>query len=149
MLVLSYEFYDIRFYELLVISEAISDYGAQEVTLHSPMACLPIYLFTCSSRHINNKVGDILHLPRHLLLKLGDDFTSHGLMFKASIYHFIVFSSHGSNSQEIFLSHRLISAALHGCSFHHLVVYIYDSVEYIILLPKRNIPLDIIIFLDS
>ena len=34
MLVLSYEFVDIRFCELLVISKAISDYGAQAFALH-------------------------------------------------------------------------------------------------------------------
>ena len=38
MLVLSYEFSDIRFCELLDIFEAISDYGAQEFTLHIPRA---------------------------------------------------------------------------------------------------------------
>ena len=42
MLVLSYEFADIIFCELLVISEAISDYGAQAFALHSPRASLPL-----------------------------------------------------------------------------------------------------------
>ena len=42
MLVLSYEFADIRFCELLVIHEALLYYGAQEFTLHSPMASLPL-----------------------------------------------------------------------------------------------------------
>ena len=67
-------------------------------------------------------------------------------MFKASIYQFLGCSSHGSNSQELSLSLKLISAALHGSSFHHAVVYIFYSVEYIILLPKRKIPPDISIF---
>ena len=103
-----------------------------------------------------------MHPPRHLLLKLGDEFSSnglmfkaaiyqflwfssHGLMFKAAIYQFLGFSSHGSNSQEIFLSHQLILVALHGSNFHLVVVYVPDLVEYILLLPKRNIPPDIII----
>ena len=99
MLVFSYEFADIRFCEILVIVEAISDYGAQAFSLHSPRVSLPIYLITCSSPHRTSKVGDILHPPGHLLLTLGADFTSHELNFKASIYQFLGFSSHGSNSQ--------------------------------------------------
>ena len=85
MLVLSYEFYDIIFCELLDISEAISDYIAQEFIFHSPKASLPIFFITCSSPHKTSKVGDILHPLGHLLLTLGADFTSHGLMFKAEI----------------------------------------------------------------
>ena len=38
----------------------------------------------------------------------------------------------------------MISVALHGFSVHLAVVYIPDSVEHIVLLPKRKIPLDII-----
>ena len=49
---------------------------------------------------------------------LGADFISHGLMFKDEIYHLLRYSSHGSNSQAPFLSHQLISIALHGSSFH-------------------------------
>ena len=97
MLVISYEFADIRFCDLLVIFEAISDYGSQAFTLHSPRASLP--LVTCSSPHRASKEGDILHLPGHLLLTLGDDFTTHGFLFKADIYHIIGCSSHGSNFQ--------------------------------------------------
>ena len=118
MLVSSYEFADIIFFESLVISEAILDNGAQAFALHSPKDSLPTFLTTCSSPHRTSKVGYILHPPGHLLLTLGDDFSSHGLMFKDSIYHFIGCSSHGSNSQEPLLSHQLISAALHGFSFH-------------------------------
>ena len=140
MLVLSYEFVDIRFCKILVISKSISDYGAQAFALHVPRAYLPTFFITCSSPHRTSKVGDILHLPRHLLLTLGDDFTSNGLIFKDSIYHFFGCSSHGSNYQELFLSQQLISAALHGSSFHGATVYISDSVEYIVLLPKRKIP---------
>ena len=127
----------------MVIYEAMSYYGAQTFSIHSPWSSLPIYLITCSSPHRTSKDGDILHSPGHFLLTLGADFTSHGLMFKAAIYQLLGFSSHGSNSQELFLSHQLISAALHGSSFHCSTVYISDSVEYIILLPKRNIPPDI------
>ena len=87
MLVSSYEVADIVFCESLVISEAISDYGAQAFTLHSPRASLPFYLITCSSPHRTSKDGDILHSSGHLLLTLGADFTSHGLMFKATIYN--------------------------------------------------------------
>ena len=84
-----------------------------------------------------------MHPLGHSFLTLGDDFTSHGLMFRASIYQFLGCSSHGSNSQEIFLSRKLISTALHGSSFHRATVYIYDSLEYNILLPKSKIHLDI------
>ena len=144
MLVLSYEFSDIIFCEILDISEAISDYGAQAFALHNPKASLP--LVTCSSPHRISKEGDIMHPPGHLILTVGDDFTTHGFFFKADIYRFIRCSSHGSNSQEPLLSLQMISATLHGSSFHHAVVYISDSVEYIVLLPKRKIPPDIRIF---
>ena len=66
MLVFSYEFYDIIYCELLNIFEAISYYGAQSFSLHSPKDSLPIYLITCSSPHRTSKHGDILHSPRHL-----------------------------------------------------------------------------------
>ena len=82
-----------------------------------------------------------MHSLGHLLLTLGVDFTSHGLMFKASIYNFLGFSLHGSYSQERLLSYQLISIALHGSNFHLAVVYVPDSLEHILLLPKRNIPL--------
>ena len=136
MLVFSYEFADIIFYEILVIYEAILDYGSQAFDLHSPRASLP--LVTCSYLHRTSKVGDILHPPRHLLLTPGDDFSSHGLMFKAEIYQFLGCSSHGSNSQSHFLSHQLVSAALHGSNFHPATVYIPDLVGHAILLPKRK-----------
>ena len=84
-----------------------------------------------------------MHPPGHFLLTIGADFTTHGLLFKDDIYQILGCSSHGSNFQEIFLSLQLISAALHGSSFHHATVYIYDLVEYINILPKRNIPPDI------
>ena len=132
MLVLSYEFADIRFCEILVIFEAILDYGAQT------FASLP--LVTCSSPHKTSKEEDILHPPGHLLLTLGVDFTIHGLLFKAAIYQFLVCSSHGSNSQAHFLSLQMVSTALHGSSFHPADVDIPDSVGHIIVLPKRKIP---------
>ena len=97
MLVLSYEFADITFCELLVLSEAISDYGSQAFVLHSPKASLP--LVTCSSPCRTSKEENILHPLGHLLLTLGDDFTSHGLIFKAAIYQLLGCSSHGLNSQ--------------------------------------------------
>ena len=81
-----------------------------------------------------------MHSSGHLLLTLGADFTSRGLMFKDEIYQFLGFSSHGSNSQEIFLSYRFISVVQHGSSFHLAVVYISDSVEHFLLLPKKKIP---------
>ena len=62
----------------------------------------------------------------------------------SDIYNILGCSSHGLNSQERFLSLQLISATLHGSSFHSAAVYIFYSVEYIIILPKRNINLDII-----
>ena len=148
ILVFSNEFYDILYCESLVILEAISDYGSQAFSLHSPSIYLPFYLITCSSPNKTSKYGDILHSLGYLLLTLGDDFTSHGLMFKATIYHFIGLTSHGSNFQALFLSHQLISVALHGSNFHLVVVYVPDSVEYILLLLKRKIPPDISISLD-
>ena len=114
--------------------------------LHNPRASL--HLVTCSSPHRTSKEEDILHPPGHLLLTLGADFTTHGLLFKADIYHILGCSSHGSNSQDFFLSLELISTTLHGSSFHRATVYIFYSVEYIILLPKRKIPLEIRICLD-
>ena len=87
MLVFSSEIVDIRFCELLDIYKAISYYGAQSFALHSPRDSLP--LVTCSSPHRTSKEGDILHMYGHLLITLGDDFTSHGLMFNAAIYQFL------------------------------------------------------------
>ena len=116
-------------------------------SLHSLGDSLPIYFITCSSPHRTSKDGVILHPPGHFLLTLGAYFTSHGLMFNAAIYQFLGFSSHGSNSQEIFLSHQLISVSLHGSSFHLAVVYVPDSIENFIILPKRKIPPDIVISL--
>ena len=81
----------------------------------------------------------------HLLLTLGADFTSHGSIFKAATYKLLGFTSHDSNSQALFLSHQLISVALHGSSFHLAVVYVLDSVEHIPLIPKRKIPPNIIL----
>ena len=118
MLVFSYEFADIRFCEILVIAEAISDYESQAFALHSPRDALPTFFITCSSPHRTSKVGDILHPSRHLLLTLGANSTSHGLMFKAEIYQLLGCSSHGLNSLTPFLSHQLIFIALHGSSFH-------------------------------
>ena len=101
---------------------------------------------TCSSPHSTSKDGDILHSPGHLLLTPGADFNSHGLMFKGAIYKLLGFTSHGSNSQAILLSHRLISIALHGSSFHLVVVYVPNSVEHTPLLPNRKIKPGIIIY---
>ena len=144
MLVLSYDFDDIIFFELLDIYVPISYYGSQSFVLDSPKDSLP--LVTCSTPHRTSKEEDILHPPGHLLLKIGDDFTTHGFIFKADIYHILGCSTHGSNYQEMFLSLQLISAALHGSSFHHETVYISDSVGYIVILPKRKIPLEISLF---
>ena len=89
-----------------------------------------------------------MHSPGHLLLTLGADFTSHGLMFKAVIYHLLGFSSHGLNSQALLFSHQLTSFALHGSSFHLAAVYVPDLVEHFLLLPKRKISVDIVISLE-
>ena len=135
----------IKFYYVtpLAISEAISDYGAQAFALNIPSASLP--LITCSSPHRTSKEEDILHPLGHLLLKLGADFTTHGLLFKAATYQFLECSTHCSNPQEPLLSLQMISTALHGSIFHRAIVYISDSVECIVLLPKWKIPLDIFI----
>ena len=120
----SYEVADILFCESFSTSEDISDYGAQAFALHSPRDSLP--LVTCSSPHITSKEEDILHLLGHLLLSLGDDFTTHGLLLKAATYPFLECSTHGSNPQALLLSYQLISVALHGSSFHPAVVYVPD-----------------------
>ena len=65
-------------------------------------------------------------------------------MFKAAIYQLLGCSSHGLNSQAPFLSHQLISSTLHRFIFYLAAVYILDSVEHIILLPKRKIPPNIV-----
>ena len=122
----------------------MSDYGAQAFTLHSPSASLP--LITCSSPHRTSKEEDILHPPKHFLLTLGADFTTHGLLFMAETYNFLECSSHVLNPQEPFLTYQLISVALHGSIFHPVVVYISYLVEHILLLPKRKTPPDIIIY---
>ena len=103
------------------------DYGAQAFTLYSPRDSLP--LVTCSSPHITSKEEDILHLLGHLILTLGDDFTTHGFLFKAAKYQFLECSTHCSNPQALFLSYQLISVSLHWSSFHPVVVYISDLVE--------------------
>ena len=92
MLVSSYGVAAILFFDSLVILEAILDYGAQVFSLHSPRDSLPTFFITCSSPHRTSKVGDILHPPGHLLLTLGADFTTHGLLFMAETYHFLEFS---------------------------------------------------------
>ena len=84
-----------------------------------------------------------MHPLGHLLLKIGADFTTHGFLFKVETYQFLEFSTHGSNPQETLLSLQMISATLHGSSFHRAAVCISDSVGYIVLLPKRKIPPDI------
>ena len=84
-----------------------------------------------------------MHPPRHLLLTLGDVLTTHGLLLMDATYQFLECSSHSLNSQEPFLTFQLTSVALHGSSLHPATVYISDLVEHIILLPKRKIPLDI------
>ena len=106
--------------------------------LSSPKASIP--LVTCSSPHRTSKEEDILHLPKHLLLTLGADFTTHGLLFKSDIYQVLGCSSHGLNSQELLPSLQLISAALHGSSFHRAAVYISDPVACIVIFPKWKIP---------
>ena len=64
-------------------------------------------------------------------------------MFKAAIYQFLECSTHGLKPQEPFLFLQMILVALHGSSFHRAAVYISNSVERIVILPKRNIPPDI------
>ena len=122
--------------------EAISDYGAPAFALNSPSASLP--LITCSSPHRTSKEEDFLHPPRHLLLTLGAILTTHGLLFMATTYQFLECSSHILNPQEPFLTYQFNSVALHGSSLHPATVYISDLVEHIILLPKRNIPPDML-----
>ena len=102
-------------------------------------------MVTCSSPHRTSKDEDILLPLGHLLLNIGADFTNHGFLFRAATYHFLECSTHGSNPQEPFLSLQMISATLHGSSFHRAAIYISDSIECIVLLPKWKIPPDIFI----
>ena len=71
MLVFSHEFDDIIFCESFKILEAISDYGAQKLSLHGLRSYLPFYLITCSSPHSTSKDGDIMHSLGHLGLIVG------------------------------------------------------------------------------
>ena len=115
VLVSSYGVAGILFCYSLAIFEDISDYGSQAFSLHSPRSSLP--LVTCSSPHRTGKEEYFLHPPGHLLLTLGDTFTTHGLLFMAEKYQFLDCSSHGLNPQEPFLTYQLISVALHGLVF--------------------------------
>ena len=90
-------------FESLYIFEAISDYGAQAFALNNASASLP--LITCSSPHKTSKEEDILYPLEHLLLTLGADFTTHGLLFMATTYRFLECSSHVLNPQEPFLTY--------------------------------------------
>ena len=100
-------------------------------------------MVTCSSPHGTGKEENFLHPSGHLLLTLGVVFTTHGLMFMDATYQFLECSSHGLNPEEPFLTYQLISVALHGSSLHPAAVFIFYLVKHTILLPKRNIPLDI------
>ena len=55
MLLSSYEFDNIKFFESLDILEAISYYGAQSFSLHGPRNSLPFYSITCLSPHSSRK----------------------------------------------------------------------------------------------
>ena len=101
-------------------------------------------MIKCSSPHKTSKEEDFLHPLGHLLLTLGDVLTTHVFLFMDATYHFIECSSHSLNSQEPFLTFQLTKVALHGSSLHPTAVYISDLVEHIIILPKKNIPPDII-----
>ena len=86
VLVSSYEVGDILLCDSLAILEAILDYGAQAFALNNPGASLP--LITCSSPPRTGKEEYFLHLPEHLLLTLGDVFTTNGFLFMAETYQF-------------------------------------------------------------
>ena len=90
--------------DTLDVWEDIQDYGSQAFTLHGPMPPHPSYMITCTLPYNDNEIGYILHLLGHFLLTSGDDFTSHGSMFKAETSQLLGFTSHGSNSQAPMLS---------------------------------------------
>ena len=94
VLVSSYEVAYILFCDSLDILEDISDYGAQEFSLNSPMDSL--LLVRCSTPHRTSKEVDFLHPPGHLLLTLGDIFTTHGFLFMDTTYQFLECSSESS-----------------------------------------------------
>ena len=81
----SHEFDDMKFCDFMDILEGISSYGAQAFALHGPEPPLLSYMITCTLPYRRNEIGDILHSLGHSLLTLGDDFTSHGSMFKVAI----------------------------------------------------------------
>ena len=119
--------------------------------LNHSLSTVPVLLYhfvMCSSPHRTSKEEDILHPLEHLLLTLGDDLTTHGLIFMAETYHFVECSSHGLNPQALLLSYQLISVALHGSNFHPAAVYVPNSFEHILLLPKRKIPPNIFIYFE-
>ena len=116
--------------------------------IRSPVSMASLPLVTCSSPHRTSKEEDILHPLGHLLLRIGDDFNTNGLLFKAETYQFLDCYTHGLNPQEHFITYQLTSVALEGSSLHPTTVYISDLLEHIILIPKRKIPPDIRICLD-
>ena len=118
----------------------------QTMELKHSISTVPMLLYHWSHAHLLTELVKkkvILHLPEHLLLTLGDDFTTHGFLFMATTYQFLECSSHVLNPQEPFLTYQLTSVALHGSSLHPSAAYISDLVEHIILLSKRNIPPEI------
>ena len=122
MSVSSHKFYHMKYYDFMDILKARSNYRAHTFSLLGLMSSP--HMITCSSSH--SKDGDLLHLNGHFLLTPRADFTSHGLLFKATTSQLLGFTSHGSSHQAPLLSHHR------------------TSVEKIHVLPKRKIPLDII-----
>ena len=78
-----------------------------------------------------NKVPSMIidNVLLNLIILLNQNHPNRSIL-KVATYKFLRFTSHGSNSQEIFLSHQLISVALHGSSFHLADVYVPNSVEH-------------------
>ena len=81
----SHEFTDVLDSDSLDILKAISDYGSRKFDLHGLMPPPLSYMITCMLPYNDTKFGDIMHSHGHFLLTSGDDFTSHGSMFKDSL----------------------------------------------------------------
>ena len=128
--------------DLLDSLEAISTHGAHAFTLFDPIPSLCSYMITCTHPLCVNEDGDMIHSLEQLFHLYGAHFISIGSKFKS--YHHLG-ADYKSQDPSVLPSHHWISVVLHGPSIHLDVDYVFDPGEQIYLLPKKKIPLDIII----
>ena len=141
MAVSSHEFSYMKYCDFMNILKDRSDYRAHTFSLLGLISSP--HMITCSSPH--SKDGDLLHSLGHLLLTFGAQFTSHGSMFKDEPSQLLGFTSHGLNSQALFLFCQTILVSLHGPIIYYATAYVLDSVDQIHVLLKKKIPPNIII----